>query len=470
MNENTYIRDNLSQYSQIQESNDIYQDFKNIENESCKLHLAECYNLTKKNETLNKALNEKDRQIEYLEKQIEDLVESQKLLEESYKNNLLKQENIILKLSDENKTLTINHPYSDLLDYYEKQITCIQNSCELRVKEYLSLICSFNVDKHNYSNRESIYKKALKKQEKDIENFKHQLDTHEKNQRAVNSKQIFFSKYIKEAESKITELNNKLKKKEILIKDHENKLNELELKQNKVEEKTVLNTNNITINNNFNTSPLDEKLSNEATSNVEFKDNNINDPSKLNKRKDNFFNLRERLLSNNTSSQKSFKQLIDSFSEIKSFMLKQKQELLKVEDEFKLNNYKCNHDFDKTNIMKLLFTIRELIIKNSENLDKKMEIEVIESMFNNIKSYIIFVLKSFEKMTLNQYELINLTCELKEKLGLAVKQHISEDINNFKIPKNIINAYFNDLRNICNIMLFDFNPKKLDFLLKSDNK
>lgn len=147
-----------------------------------------------------------------------------------------------------------------------------------------------------------------------------------------------------------------------------------------------------------------------------------------------------------------------------------------------------------TNIMKILLSLKELVatlitseVKINSNIDK----QVIESIFSNLKSYFIYMLSCIKKLSSNQCHLIEICCKFKDKLSDAIKRYLinkdsnpnsNDSINNmltsfssnqydhnsFNLPKSLFNAYYNDLINVCNVMISENNPKKFDFLLKKN--
>ena len=493
---------------QSKQNYDYQNQFKKFENDKCRAHLAECYNLTKKNELLEKEISIKTQENINLQNQIEELLETQKCLEQISNSNMEKMNNIVEKLNKENSILSQTHPYKEVLEYYEKQIEDVNIEASKQLKEYLGILQSLGKGENNFQNREDIYKKVIKRLEKENSSLKDELNNFQKQSRQLNSKQEFFNKYITEAERRLTELNKKVKMNKQLEKDksllkEQNEIYELELfkKDEKIaflekitdEIKEMINENKNSLNREFFVSQISKINSfhqtkmntNTSKSKFEFTiENKENEPDKTKK-----FNNKEQIFAKQQQDSKllgskSTKALYNpkstassfsskQFSNIKDKNLDQYKELQSIEDQF--NNINLENEtkiYENTNIMKLINNMKELIKKlvvetEFSNLDE----EVIESMFSNIRSYFIFMIKSYKKMSVNQYELINLTCEFKEKLCIAIKQSVinSEGVGDQRkllISKDLINAYYNDLSNICNLMLFEKNPKKLDFLIK----
>lgn len=537
-------------------------DFGILKKDKCVMHLAELFNNSKQIEILNKELEDKEIKINNLEKQLADLVDSQSNLSNVCEAKSIKLENLNNKLLEQNKLLTQNHNYSELLNFYEKEIETIENKYSDNLKNYIKIITEIksnsqvinnnnNLNNDLYSNclinnnnnliiREDVYKKTIKKLESQLLDINKELSNCKKEYRNYYSKKLFFNKYIKQSENKISslikenklenanynneisKLNNKIKEVECDLEKSNLKLIDLQKDNTNIKCLCRYNTNcnnyklghssysNLKIESNINNNFIicnnqSSKFDNYSIKNLNFikhkkakiksenqneklnthKNKNIKDLETKTQLNNNIFtNNKENKFNSVKKSPIKFAKSLNSLSENSNkYYHEYKNDSLNVLDicntiddikqlntkefeETKVNLSNLENNLKDNNVLKLISNIKELIYSLfEESKITNIDSTVIDSVIKDLKSYIIYMLKCYKKLSVNQYELINLLHDFKDNIELTIKQNISLDNNNFLIPKDLFNRFMNDLRNICSFILFEKNPRRLDYII-----
>lgn len=537
-------------------------DFGILKKDKCVMHLAELFNNSKQIEILNKELEDKEIKINNLEKQLADLVDSQSNLSNVCEAKSIKLENLNNKLLEQNKLLTQNHNYSELLNFYEKEIETIENKYSDNLKNYIKIITEIksnsqvinnnnNLNNDLYSNclinnnnnliiREDVYKKTIKKLESQLLDINKELSNCKKEYRNYYSKKLFFNKYIKQSENKISslikenklenanynneisKLNNKIKEVECDLEKSNLKLIDLQKDNTNIKCLCRYNTNcnnyklghssysNLKIESDINNNFIicnnqSSKFDNYSIKNLNFikhkkakiksenqneklnthKNKNIKDLETKTQLNNNIFtNNKENKFNSVKKSPIKFAKSLNSLSENSNkYYHEYKNDSLNVLDicntiddikqlntkefeETKVNLSNLENNLKDNNVLKLISNIKELIYSLfEESKITNIDSTVIDSVIKDLKSYIIYMLKCYKKLSVNQYELINLLHDFKDNIELTIKQNISLDNNNFLIPKDLFNRFMNDLRNICSFILFEKNPRRLDYII-----
>jgi len=79
------------------------------------------------------------------------------------------------------------------------------------------------------------------------------------------------------------------------------------------------------------------------------------------------------------------------------------------------------------------------------------DLNQIIKIVDDIKYYVVTLLKKIQMMSINQYNIINTCCDLNDKIMIHTK--------NKKVDFQFI-PIMTEIRNACSKLLFDYNPKK----------
>lgn len=451
--------------------------------DKCIIHLAECYNLSKKVEALTSEVDCATKSKSELELQIKELIESQERLKSTYESSLSKMERIVETLSLENKILSNNHEYSGLVNFYETKIEDINSWFNDQLKSYMSFSRTFN-SAESFGSREEVYKKTVKKLHINLEEVQAKLSLEEKKTRAFQTKKEFFSKYIVDSEKKITSLSKEIDKTNARSKIEYQKLKEtikdLEIKINEYESKLIqqlqanqlLKDNISQLTKEENTcqhqdpkcenamkskeeSNYESKLANSETWGLTSNQNTKREYF-VQTLKTNVNQIKEASKERNSDKNSGIDSLFENIKEESNRLLRNYEEL-NPDDHTKLEN---------NTIIKLLKNIRSLILSLFEETGlTELDFKVIDSILSDISKYVVCMLKSFNKLTINQYHLINLMCEFKDKSSFIIKSSICENDKNLVVPIKLFGSFLNDAKNICFTILGEKNPKKYDFIV-----
>jgi predicted nuclease with TOPRIM domain len=124
----------------------------------------------------------------------------------------------------------------------------------------------------------------------------------------------------------------------------------------------------------------------------------------------------------------------DEFSKMKKFF-NEIQPVLKIEwQDISSENIKSQQnltlneqsDFSNHNIVKLIENMKEFLVnyqnKIQLNLNSSSEgvnLELVFPIIENIQKYLVVLLRKVQHLTLNQYHIINICCDLNEKIQVS---------------------------------------------------
>jgi hypothetical protein len=327
--------------------------FSGSQDEKCKLHLAEIYTLTKKNERL--ASN-----IEAFEQCVEELKIKVKMSEEQFLKQIhfMSEENENLKktnseIIEKNKILLATTNHHEIIDYYEKKLEDSHQKVSDNYKHFFSII-----NKFPSSCRDEVWRNLIKKYEEKLIDYEKEICELNKNERKMNYRQKFFEKYCFKAEERIEHLAKLTKRfneqETILNKFQEEK--EILLKENDYKELKI----NILKNETHNMKKIIEKIS--PIIKLDWKD--------LKKSNDKTFEIYKKNSKDEKINKKSIILLIENLSSY--FML-----------------------FEITKV----------------NKESKKLVEIM----SDIKEYVIMLLKKIDILYINQFNIINTCCDLNDK-------------------------------------------------------
>jgi hypothetical protein len=375
------------------------------EEDKCKIHLAEIFTLTKKVDKLNSELDEKIKSESLLNKNIKEL---EKTLNEKINQQLI--ENNEQKCTIENQLQKIEilektHDFNELVSYYENQIEEMQN----KNINYIKMLTQItNKISSSVNNKDDVWRNLIKKLENKIIELESQIFDNKKKERKIFSRQKFFEKYCFKAEEKIEEISKISKK----FYDQESTVLDLkaELEKLKIDNKTKNNE-------------------------VDSLNKELNALKKDNEKIKLFVNKIKPILK------------ID-WEEIKKTNEENFEMLVKNSKSDEYNYNSKNIIILLENLNNFLETILEETLSNK--LSQNIQLTQITQIVEDVKSYIIMLLKKIQLMTINQYHIINTCCDLNDKIMNFVK--------NNKVNIDFL-AIFKDIRNSCSKLLFDYNPK-----------
>jgi DNA repair exonuclease SbcCD ATPase subunit len=373
-------------------------------NEKCKIHIAEIYTLNKRIEKLNQELEEKIKSETVLQTQLEDFQYAQ---EDKYNNlisELNEKNNYIDYLQERNKILSSEHTYSELIEYYERKLEEAHQKSVKDFQTFTVTINKFSSKGHNL-NRDEVWRNLIKKYEEKIIDLENQLHELNKNERKINCRQKFFEKYCFKAEEKIEQFSKVSKK----FYDQENKINQLKAE--------IENYQRIIKRN-------EEKY-------------------------DTLFNDYEKLICENEEAKKyvnKIKPILKiNWQEIKKNNQENIEKLVKIKNE-------GEEEFSSQNVVRLIDTMNSFLFVLRDDFHQYIpDLNEIIKIVDDIKYYVITLLKKIQMMSINQYNIINTCCELNDKI-----------INHTKNKKVDFQFYpiMTEIRNACSKLLFDYNPKK----------
>lgn len=125
----------------------------------------------------------------------------------------------------------------------------------------------------------------------------------------------------------------------------------------------------------------------------------------------------------------------DEFSKMKKFF-NEIQPVLKIEwQDISSENIKSQQnltlnehsDFSNHNIVKLIENMKEFLVNyqnkiqlNNSSSSEGISLELVFPIIEDIKKYLIVLLKKVQHLTLNQYHIINICCDLNEKIQVTI--------------------------------------------------
>jgi hypothetical protein len=348
-----------------------------IQEDKCKLHLAEIYTLTKKNERL--ASN-----IETFEQCVEDLKIKVKNSEEQFLTQIhkLNCENENLKkantqLIEKNKLLQNTTDHHELIDYYEKKLEeSYQKVCET-YKDFSSMI-----NKFPSNGRDEVWRNLIKKYEDKIVDYEKEISDLNKKERKMNYRQKFFEKYCYRAEERIENLAKLTKK----FHAQENILNKFQIEK--------------------------EKLLKEN----DYKEQKIN------------------ILKIETKNMKNF---LDKISPI----IKLDWKDVKISNDKSYQIYNKNSKDEKIHDRSIIVLIENLLSYFSlfEITRGIGESKEIIQIISDIKEYVIMLLKKIDILSINHFNIINSCCDLNDKVQEIFQKNKSNK-NSCSILNDIKNS------------------------------
>ena len=121
----------------------------------------------------------------------------------------------------------------------------------------------------------------------------------------------------------------------------------------------------------------------------------------------------------------------DEFSKLKKFFI-EVQPILKLEwkdissnNNENLNSYTSNSeltDYSSHNIIKLFDNVKEFLVNYQSNVQMNIKtselinLNPILLIIDDLKKYMIVLLKKVQHLTINQFNIINICCDLNEKI------------------------------------------------------
>lgn len=382
-----------------------FEDIENSpKNEKCKVHIAEIYTLNKRIEKLNLELEEKIKSETVLQNQLEDLQYAQEHKYNNLISDINEKNNYIDYLKERNKILSSEHTYSDLIEYFESKL---EEANQKNLKDFQTFtftINKFSCKGHNL-NRDEVWRNLIKKYEEKIIDLENQIHEFNKKERKINSRQIFFEKYCYKAEEKIEQFSKISKK----FYDQENKINKLKAELDNYQRITKMN---------------EEKY-------------------------DTLFQDYEKLTCENEEAKKyvnKIKPILKiNWQEIKNNNQENLEKLVKI-------NKESEEEFSSQNVIRLIDTMNSFLFVLRDDFNQYIpDLNQIIKIVDDIKYYVVTLLKKIQMMSINQYNIINTCCDLNDKIMIHTK--------NKKVDFQFI-PIMTEIRNACSKLLFDYNPKK----------
>jgi hypothetical protein len=385
-------------------------NISNNSNDLCKIHLAELYTTNKKLEKLTNELEEKTKNEIILSSRLGELDRN---LNEKIKQNLIEineQKILISDLLNKIKILEQSNNYYELIEYYENKFS-EQHLKNINNIQMFTQIINKITSESILNNRDEVWRNLVKKYENKIMEMENEKFEYMKKDRKIQSRQKFFEKYCYKAEEKIEKFSKISKK----FFDQETQLKYV---QNEL-----------------------EKYKKDFTVKINEKDN-------MKKELD--------CLKSENSNMKNFVNKIKpilkiDWEEIKKSNEENYQILLKNNNPGNSSQEEVN--FNSKNIIILLNNLKDFLLAIKENLkSKEIDIDMtpVTQIIDDVKHYTIMLFQKIQLMAINQYNVINTTCELNDKITNFSK--------NNKISFDFINL-LKDIRNACSKLLFDYNPK-----------
>jgi len=274
---------------------------------------------------------------------------------------------LVDQLMNRIKMLEESHEFNEVIAYYEEKIEELNNKTENSIKTFTKMIESFS---SSNSNRDDVWKKAVKKYEERILSLETEINTMKKFERTVYSRQKFFEKYSLQTEEKIEKFSKIQKKcvsQENLLKETNMKIESYERENSELK-----------------------------------KENNL-------------------LSQKCTELREEFAKMKKFFNEIQPILKIEWQDICNTNKEFfeTVSKITDNTDisFHNHNVVKLIDNVKEFIENFQSNLEIGKSKPQNLSLFNlnpvliiieDIKKYMIVLLKKVQHLTLNQYHIINI--------------------------------------------------------------
>jgi cell division protein FtsB len=369
--------------------------------DKCKIHLAECYTANKKIDKLTEELEEKQQAESDLKSKLGELETELKQKLTGAISEGADMKNYIEDLKEQISVLRNSHDEKDLVEYYEKKL-------EEEFRSKINLIKSFtqSIEKvlpdGTYATKDEIWRNLLKRYEQEILFHENNIAEFKKKERKIFLRQKFFDKYCGQTEERFEKFSKITKQ----FYNQEKKIDDY-----KQEIQRLLSENN----------QLKEDIDNLQNQTQKIKDDYCKTKS--------FVNQVKPLLK------------LD-WEDIKRTNEENYEKIIKL--------HKSDDAFNSKNIIKLIENLHKFFDELENNLG--VDLGSVRAVIDDVREYIIMLLKKNDYLYINQYNIINLSFELNEKVLNYTKR------TKLKID-NEYQSLLNEIKKFCTALLIEYNPK-----------